>query len=100
VRKTFSFNIGILAENIHERGDIPVKLSVVGSGKSGIWRRERIRMTDQELDDVAFLTGIIDELGQDFFSHFLCFPFVLFIFILLSFCNFFFFFLFFLNQSL
>jgi len=54
-----------------------VKLSVVGSGKSGIWRRERIRMTDQELDDVAFLTGIIDELGQDFFL-FLFFSFVLF----------------------
>jgi hypothetical protein len=34
-----------------------VKLQVVGPGKSGIWRRERIRMTEQELDDVAFLTG-------------------------------------------
>lgn len=34
-----------------------MKLSVVGPGKSGIWRRERIRMTEQELDDVAFLTG-------------------------------------------
>jgi hypothetical protein len=56
-----------------------VKLSVVGSGKSGIWRRERIRMTDQELDDVAFLTGIIDELGQDFFL-FLFSSFVLFSF--------------------
>jgi hypothetical protein len=38
-------------------GDTPVKLSVVGPAKSGIWRRERIRMTDQEMDDVAFLTG-------------------------------------------
>lgn len=47
----------ILAENIRERVNIPVKLSVVGSTKSGIWRRERIRMTDQEMDDVAFLTG-------------------------------------------
>jgi hypothetical protein len=37
-----------------------VKLSVVGPGKSGIWRRERIRMTEQELDDVAFLTGSHD----------------------------------------
>jgi hypothetical protein len=47
----------ILAENIRERGDIPVKLSVVGANKSGIWRREKIRMTDHEMDDVAFLTG-------------------------------------------
>lgn len=38
-------------------GDTPVKVSVVGPSKSGIWRRERIRMTDQEMDDVAFLTG-------------------------------------------
>lgn len=37
-----------------------MKLSVVGPGKSGIWRRERIRMTEQELDDVAFLTGSYD----------------------------------------
>jgi hypothetical protein len=39
-----------------------VKLSVVGPGKSGIWRRERIRMTEQELDDVAFLTGSLTSL--------------------------------------
>lgn len=43
----------------------PVKVSVVGGGGggsgsqrgSGIWRRERIEMTEPELDDVAFLTG-------------------------------------------
>lgn len=37
--------------------DTPVKLSVVGPSKGGIWRRERIRMNEGELDDVAFLTG-------------------------------------------
>jgi len=38
----------------------PVKVSVVGGGQGGsrIWRRERIEMTEPELDDVAFLTGI------------------------------------------
>lgn len=49
----------ILADNSRDKGDTPVKLSVVGPAKSGIWRRERIRMTDQEMDDVAFLTGIV-----------------------------------------
>lgn len=37
-----------------------VKLTVVGpdrSGCSSIWRREKIRTTHHELDDVAFLTG-------------------------------------------
>lgn len=36
-------------------------MSVVGGGGqrgSGIWRRERIEMTEPDLDDVAFLTGI------------------------------------------
>ena len=38
------------------------KVQVVGpNNSSGIWRRERIRMTEAELDDVAFLTGIIRE---------------------------------------
>lgn len=49
-----------MAGNDRERGpDTPVKLSVVGpsKGNSGIWRRERIRMNEGELDDVAFLTG-------------------------------------------
>lgn len=49
-----------MAGNERERGpDTPVKLSVVGpsKGNSGIWRRERIRMNEGELDDVAFLTG-------------------------------------------
>jgi hypothetical protein len=47
-----------LAGNQRQGG--PVKVSVVGSGgpgKSGIWRRERIGMTEPDLDDVAFLTG-------------------------------------------
>ena len=52
-----------MAGNERERGpDTPVKLSVVGpsKGNSGIWRRERIRMNEGELDDVAFLTGRTD----------------------------------------
>lgn len=38
----------------------PVKVSVVGGGQGGskIWRRERIEMTDPDLDDVAFLSGV------------------------------------------
>lgn len=40
----------------------PVKVSVVGGGQSGskIWRREQIQidMTDPDLDDVAFLSGV------------------------------------------
>lgn len=38
----------------------PVKVSVVGGGQAGssIWRRERIEMTDPDLDDVAFLSGM------------------------------------------
>jgi hypothetical protein len=44
-----------------------VKLSVVGPGKSGVWRRERIRMTEQELDDVAFLTGSHDVISEQFY---------------------------------
>lgn len=38
----------------------PVKVSVVGGGQGGskIWRRERIEMTDPDLDDVAFLSGM------------------------------------------
>lgn len=51
----------MLAGSQRDRGGspvAPVKVTVVGPNKSGIWRRERIRMTDQELDDVAFLTGM------------------------------------------
>lgn len=35
-------------------------MSVVGGGQGGskIWRRERIEMTDPDLDDVAFLSGM------------------------------------------
>lgn len=38
----------------------PVKVSVVGGGQRGtkVWRRERIDMTEADLDDVAFLSGI------------------------------------------
>lgn len=38
----------------------PVKVSIVGGGQGGskIWRRERIEMTDPDLDDVAFLSGV------------------------------------------
>lgn len=53
----------MLEEGNRERGDTPVKVSVVGPGKSGIWRRERIRINEQELDDVAFLTGSHDVIG-------------------------------------
>lgn len=36
-------------------------MSVVGGSQSGskIWRRERIEMTDPDLDDVAFLSGVL-----------------------------------------
>lgn len=36
-------------------------MSVVGGGGrrgSKVWRRERIEMTDPDLDDVAFLSGV------------------------------------------
>lgn len=38
----------------------PFKVSVVGGSQSGskIWRRERIEMTDPDLDQVAFLSGV------------------------------------------
>lgn len=65
-----AINKNILAESNREKGDTPIKLSVVGPAKSGIWRRERIRMTDQEMDDVAFLTGRI---AINFLSIFLSF---------------------------
>lgn len=34
-------------------------MSVVGGGLRGskVWRRERIEMTEADLDDVAFLSG-------------------------------------------
>lgn len=43
----------------------PVKVSVVGGGQGGskIWRRERIEMTDPDLDDVAFLSGMLNVLN-------------------------------------
>lgn len=44
----------------NQRQGGPVKVSVVGSGGPGnsrVWRRERIGMTEPDLDDVAFLTG-------------------------------------------
>lgn len=47
--------------------DSPLELRKVqvvgpaGNNPAGIWRRERIRMTDNEMDDVAFLTGIFWE---------------------------------------
>lgn len=43
----------------NQRG-APVKVSVVGGGQGGtkVWRRERIEMTEPDLDDVAFLSGI------------------------------------------
>lgn len=39
---------------------VPFKVTVVGGGHRGskVWRRERIDMTDPELDDVAFLSGL------------------------------------------
>lgn len=51
----------IIAENVlagNQRGG-PVKVSVVGGGQGGtkVWRRERIEMTEADLDDVAFLSG-------------------------------------------
>lgn len=38
----------------------PFKVTVVGGGQRGsrVWRRERVDMTDPELDDVAFLSGV------------------------------------------
>lgn len=37
-----------------------MKVSVVGGGQGGtkVWRREHIEMTDPDLDDVAFLSGV------------------------------------------
>lgn len=42
-----------------QRRSGPVKVSVVGGGQRGskVWRRERIDMTEADLDDVAFLSG-------------------------------------------
>lgn len=45
----------------------PYKVSIVGGGGGGgssrggskvVWRRERVDMTEPDLDDVAFLSGI------------------------------------------
>lgn len=45
----------MLGDDSRERGDTtPVKQSFSGPGN---WRHKRIRTTDHELDDVAFLTG-------------------------------------------
>lgn len=56
----------------------PVKVSVVGGGQAGshIWRRERIEMTDPDLDDVAFLSGMSGKCAPKVvrteISHHLC----------------------------
>lgn len=68
--KLFPPNGHILAGN--QRSG-PVKVSVVGGGQGGskIWRRERIEMTDPDLDDVAFLSGVyltgFDSVGHSLF---------------------------------
>lgn len=50
-------NRSVLAGDQRRSG--PVKVSVVGGGQRGskVWRRERIDMTEADLDDVAFLSG-------------------------------------------
>lgn len=59
----------ILAGN---QRNVPVKVSIVGGGQSGskIWRRERIEMTDPDLDDVAFLSGVCSYRKQNPFIYF------------------------------
>lgn len=61
-------NADILAGN--QRSG-PVKVSVVGGGQGGskIWRRERIEMTDPDLDDVAFLSGMNRAKGHIYFLN-------------------------------
>lgn len=48
----------------------PVKVSVVGGGQRGskVWRRERIDMTEADLDDVAFLSGIFSFFNSVYFT--------------------------------